>query len=288
VEIVDADVLVAYYAKAEFLGRARKLRWIQAGSAGIDHFFKLSDVDAEWLRSKGIMLVSASGLSRVVVAEQALVYMLMFVRGMPRAMRQQMQRHWEIFPANQMAGKTIGIIGLGGIGSRIAKLCKCLDTYVIGVDPKPRDYAGTVNEILPVSDVEEIFKRSDFLVLACPVTELTRNLVNARTLALMKSTGFLINVARGEIVDYDALATALKSGVIAGFGGDTFGPPSPDRTMKNLEELPTHSPLWDMDNVIITPNHAAATPRIYEYLADLFVENQILIEGGKQPHNRIA
>ncbi|MGQ0665014.1 MAG: D-2-hydroxyacid dehydrogenase [Pseudomonadota bacterium] len=286
--IEDADVLVAYGVRAAMLDRGRHLRWIQAGSAGIDHFFKLSDIAPEGLRRRNIMLTNAAGVTRLVIGEQVLACILMFVRGMPQAIRQQARHHWEIFCADELAGKTVGIVGLGEIGGRVAELCKCFGTYVVATKRNPDSYCGPADEVLPAGELPSLLRRSDFVVIACLLTEQTRGLINARTLALMKASAYLINVGRGEVVDEAALIEALKAGRIAGAALDTFGPQVGRGGIGDLEALSPDSELWSLDNVIITPNHASGTRRIYEHLAELFVRNLMLVEAGHEPPGRIV
>lgn len=269
----EADVLVSSKLTKHMLTRARRLRWVQATSAGIDHFFRRSDVTLSEIKERRIALTTAAGAAHVAISEQVLAYMLMFSRQMHRCLYQQEEKIWDIFTADELFGRTAGIIGLGAIGSRVAELCKCFGMVVVGTKRNPQAYAGPAGEVLPASNYREVFRRADYLVLACSLSPETRGMVNAETLAVMKPTAYLINVARGALVDENDLVQALKSGRIAGAGLDTFGPQVPQRTAKDFERLSPDSPLWGMRNVIITPNHASGTPRIYEYLAQLIADN---------------
>lgn len=285
-EIADADYLVVYHTGRALLDRAQRLRWIQCGGAGIDHFYKLSDFDEPYLKARGIMLSSAAGVTRIVIGEQVLGMMLMLSRGLHRAMRQQVHHHWEIFSADELYGRTVGIIGLGEIGGRVAELAACLGMHVIGTKGNPATYSGPAEEVLAASEYPQVLQRADYVVLACPITEATRGMINEDALALMKPTACLINISRGELVDEAALVEALKTGVIAGAALDTFGPRLPQRTMKDQEALAPDSELWALENVIITPNNASGTPRIYEYLAGIITENHRRIQAGEEPRAR--
>ena len=280
----EAEILFAYGVRRESLDRARSLRWIQAGSAGIDHFFKLSDVDADELRRRGIKLTSAAGVSRRVIGEHVLGCILMFARGMVRALDQQRAKYWEIFCTDELYGKTVGIIGLGEIGERVAELCKTFGTRVIAVKARPEHHKGHADSVFGLGEMDRVMQESDFLVLACPITAATRGVINRRSLALMRPTAYLVNIGRGELIVETDLIEALREGRIAGAALDTFGSPATSKSgMDGLEALSPDSLLWNMPNVIITPNHAAGSRRIYGHMADLFLRNLRLIAAGEQP-----
>jgi len=284
-----ATILFSYGVRRAQLDRAPHLTWIQAGSAGIDHFLKLSEVDAAELARRGIRLTSAAGVTRLVIGEQVLACMLMFVRGMVRALDQQRARRWEIFCAEELHGSTVGIIGLGGIGERVAELAKAFGTRVIATKRDPAVHGGHADLVLGADAVEQVMAEADFLVLSAPITAATRGLINRQTLALMKPTARLINVGRGELIVEADLVAALRDGTLAGAALDTFGSArTAGGRMEELEALAPDSPLWDMPNVIITPNHAAGTRRIYAHMAELFLRNLRIVEAGGTPPGTIA
>ncbi len=283
----ETESLVSPKLTRHILARASRLRWVQATSAGIDHFFRRSDVTLADVKARGIALTTAAGAAHVVISEQVLAYMLMFSRQMHRCLYQQMDKVWDIFTADELLGRTVGIIGLGTIGSRVAQLCKCFGMIVIGTKRDPQHYEGPADEVLPASAYRDVFRRADYLILACSLSPDTRGMVNADTLALMKPTAYLINIGRGQLVEEQDLVHALKSGQIAGAGIDTFGPQLPQRTAKDFERLSPDSPLWGMRNVIITPNHASGTPRIYEYLAQIIVDNWQRVQEGLPLRNLV-
>lgn len=285
-EIRHADYLVAGSIEKKLLEQASKLRWLQCSGSGIDHFFKRSDVTLEELTERGIMFFNSAGVNSHVVAEHILAMMLICSRQMLRAIRQQRRRQWDIFCADELSGKTVGIIGLGAIGMRVAELTKGFGMTVIGTKRHPNTYTGVADEVLPATELPQILTRSDYVVLACPITDENRAMIAQDTLALMKPTAYLINCARGELVDEDALVQALKSGRIAGAGLDTFGPLTPQRTEKDQEALSPESELWDLENVIICPNNASGSPKIFEYLADIVAKNLRLIQSGQDPIGR--
>lgn len=282
----EAEVLITYRIRSAWLERAPHLRWIQSASAGIDHVFKVSDVAADDLRRRGIMLTNAAGLQRLVIGEQVMACILAFSRGLLRSFRQKAERRWRIFAADELAGCTIGIIGLGGIGSRVAELGKAFGTWVIGTQRDPSRYSGPADRVLSTAELPELLEAADHVVVACPLTDQTRGLIGAGAFGRMKRTAHLINVARGEIVDEAALIEALKTRRIAGAALDVFGRPGPS-DVADVEALPLESELWDLDNVIITPNNASGTPRFYEHLAELFLRNLWLVQRGQEPPGRV-
>lgn len=284
----QADFMVAVSLSADRFARAEKLRWIHTFSAGADHFFKLSGVDADDFRRRGIVMTTSIGAASVVLAEQLLCYMLMFSCKMNRAVRQQIDGLWQPYLSGELSGGTLGIIGIGSIGSRLAMLAKCLGMRVIATKRDPTKHDGVADQVLPGDQYETVFRQADYLVMTCPITEATRRLVNAETLAMMKPTAFLLNLSRGECIDEAALVEALRTGVIAGYAGDNHGDASGPVTFDNMEVLSPESPLWGMENVIITPNCASASPRRLEYMADVIVDNYTCIKAGRSPTTRLV
>ena len=287
-QIVDADFLaVADEVRRSDLDRGERLRWVHLSSSGADHCFKVSDVDPEYFRNRKIVVTISPGAVSAVLAEQVLCFMAMFSRNMLRALRQQQEHRWERYHGGELGGMTIGIIGLGAIGSAVARLCKCYGMHVIGTEPKPTEASRVADEVLPPERYPDVLQRAEFVLLACPITEETRNLINAETLRLMKPAAYLLNVARGECVDEAALVHALKTGVIAGYASDNHGDASGELTGDNLEVLSPESELWDMDNVIITPNCAEAGPRRYVYMAEIIANNYNDMQAGRDPRTRL-
>ena len=287
--IVDADYLaVGDEVKRAVVERGEKLRWVHLSSSGADHCFKVSDVDPDYFRGRGIRVTISPGAVSVVLAEQVLCFMGMFSRNMLRALRQQRERHWERYHGGELHGMTMGIIGLGAIGSATARLCKCYGMRVVGTEPYPSEASRVADEVWPSELYPRVLKEADFVLLACPITEETRKLINAETLRLMKPTAYLLNAARGECVDEAALVEALKAGIIAGYGSDNHGDARGDLGGDTLEVLAPDSELWDMENVIITPNCAEAGPRRYIYMADIIADNYRDLKADKDMRNRLV
>jgi phosphoglycerate dehydrogenase-like enzyme len=278
--LYDAEGYIAYSVGRGTLERAPKLTWIQAGSAGIDHFFKTSGVTLSALHARGISLTKASGVTRFVIGEHVFAMLLALSRKIPTAVTQKKERVWRIYMGGELRGATLGIVGLGEIGNRVAELGKAFQMRVIGTKRNREGYAGVADAVFAPEEIYEVLRAADCLVLACSLNKETRQLINAQTLARMKPTAVIVNVARGEIIVEDDLVKALEEGVVAGAALDTFGVPGRD-SLDELEALDRSSRLWQLPNVLITPNNAAATPKVYEYLADIIVENAARLRAGR-------
>ncbi|PSQ49399.1 D-2-hydroxyacid dehydrogenase [Halobacteriales archaeon SW_6_65_15] len=252
-----AEVLVTGRFPDDRLADAERLRWIQAISAGVDHF------DHDALSEAGVVLTNASGVHAEPIGEQVLGYMLVFERNIQKGVRQQARGVWETYGGRELRDETVGIIGLGAIGGRIADLADAFGMEVLGTKRDPETAPDAVDEAFAPEGLYEVLSRSDYVVVACPLTEETRGLVGTEELRTMPSSAVLVNVARGEIVDEDALTEALQQGRIRGAALDVF----------EEEPLPSESPLWDLSNAVVTPHMAGSTPHYYERCADLFAEN---------------
>lgn len=282
----DADGLISYWITRDVLDHALKLRWIQAGSAGIDHFFKSSDVTLPDLARRNILLTKASGVTRHVIGEHVFAMILAISRGVPRAVLQKQRRDWKIYMGAELNGATLGVIGLGGIGERVAVLGRAFGMRVIGTKQSVNDYRGSAAEVFGADRAADVARQADYLVLACPITPQTRNMVTAEFLAGMKREAVLVNVGRGELICEDDLVHALKTGMIAAAALDTFGRPG-RQVLSDLEALDPASELWSLPNVLIMPNNASATPRIYEHLAEIVVANAARLRAGEQMHGDV-
>ena len=252
-----ADVAIARWLRPAWLERADRLRWVQAISAGVDHY----DLDA--LEERGVVLTSATGVHAQPIAEQVLGYLLAFERDLLLARDQQTDGIWRQYTGGELATKTVGIVGLGAIGGRVAELAGAVGSTVIGTKRDPSDAPDAVDEVFPASELETVLARSAYVVVACPLTEDTRELISWAELETMPSDAVLVNVARGDVVYEKALVRALQQDWIAGAALDVF----------EDEPLPAESPLWDLPNVLVTPHVAGSTPRYYERVAGIFLEN---------------
>ena len=239
--IAQVDILVTFGAHMadHVLDKATNLKWIQALGTGVDGI-----VDRPALRD-GVIVTNLRGLHGAAVSESALAAMLALSRNLPRAVRSQDAGRWDRFPVNLVKGKTVGILGVGVIAAELAPRCRALGMTVIGITSTPRSVNG-FDRMVRREELLDIAGELDHLVLLAPYTAETHGIVGAQLFERMKPTAFLINVARGGIVDEAALVEALRAGRIAGAGLDVF-----------VEEplAPGH-PLWSMPNVLITPHMA--------------------------------
>jgi phosphoglycerate dehydrogenase-like enzyme len=235
--IAAADALVTFapMLSPQVLESAKRLKWIQALGTGVDNL-----IDQAALR-KDVVVTNVRGIHGAPVSEAALAAMLALARGLPRAIRAQDERQWRRFPAQLLHDKTVGIFGIGQIAEALAPKCKAFGMRVVGVTSAPRNIAG-FDRMHGREELAQAVGDFDFLVLLTPLTAATRNSVDAKIFAAMKPTSFLINLARGGVVDEPALIEALNDKRIAGAALDVF----------SQEPLPVDHPFWSMANVIIT------------------------------------
>jgi phosphoglycerate dehydrogenase-like enzyme len=277
--IGEADALVVSGLwRNELLTRAKRLRFIQSISAGVDQY------SLPLLRERGIRLASAQGANERAVAEHAMAMILALTRRLPEARDNQARRHWRGMIADssrredELAGKTLLIIGLGRIGGRLARLAKAFDLHVVGVRRDPVAGRNGADEVHGTEHLGELLPQADILALTCPLTPQTEGLIDARALGLMRRTAILINVARGRCVDEAALVAALGDGRLAAAGLDSF-----------VEEpLPQSTPLWGFENVLITPHTAGETRRYEKAIIDLVMENLAHLWAGESVKNGIV
>ena len=262
--IGEADVLVVSgFWDDRLLDLAPRLRFIQSIGAGYDQF------PLDELAARGVRLASASGVNRNAVSEHAIALILAFSRHIHTGRDNQRRRFWrgmisEIASReDELPGKTLGIVGLGSIGSRVARLAKAFDMRVVATKRDPSTAEGPADEIYTPDGLPELLRQSDFVVLNCPLTEETRGIIDREAFSQMKPSAYLVNVARGACVDEPALLDALESGEIAGAAIDHFVD----------DPLPEESPFWDIDNVIITPHTGGETRMYEENVIDILLEN---------------
>jgi len=262
--IVEADVLlVSGLWRNELIAQAPRLVFIQSISAGLDQYSR----DA--LRAAGIRLASAQGANERAVAEHAIALILALARQLPQARDNQTARLWrgmisEIAKReDELGGKTLVIVGMGRIGSRLAALAKAFDMRVIGIKRDISTGNGAADAVVAQAQLHDVLPEADFVALTCPLTPQTERLIDAAALAAMRPSAYLINVARGRVVDEPALAAALANGGIAGAAVDCAWE----------EPLPAISTLWNAPNVFITPHTAGETRRYEDNVIDLLLEN---------------
>lgn len=262
--IAEADVLVCSGLwRNELIAQAPRLAFIQSISAGTDQYSR----DA--LGAAGIRVASAQGLNERAVAEHAIALILAMARQIPQARDNQAAKQWRGMIGDiskredELGGKTLVIAGLGRIGSRLATLAKAFDMRVIATRRDPSRGAGAADKVVGQDGLLGVLPEADFVALTCPLTPQTENLIDAKALAAMKPSAYLINVARGKVVNEPALMEALQAKRIAGAALDCVWE----------EPLPATSALWSVPNVLITPHTAGETRRFEDNVIDLLLEN---------------
>jgi phosphoglycerate dehydrogenase-like enzyme len=258
----EADVLFTFRPPDDLLARAPRLKWIQFFSAGVDQAAGLG------LESTDIILTTTSGMHAQPMGEFVIGTMLMFAHWFPRALRQQMAHQWKRFAAGELAGKTVGIVGYGHIGKAVARLALAFGMEVLAtqrsvLDPSEVEVQGGTVRLLPASGLPDLLAQSDFVVVAVPLVKDTVHLIGRTELDAMKRTACLVNISRGSAVNEPALLRALQEGRIAGAALDVF----------ETEPLPADSPLWDMENVILTPHSAGAHEDYNTRATSFFCDN---------------
>jgi phosphoglycerate dehydrogenase-like enzyme len=246
------------------LGRCPRLAWVHSATAGVE---RLLTAEAA---GRHLIITNARGVFSEPIAEYTMMMILAVVRRLPELLELQRERTWQPLPARELPQVTIGIVGLGSIGRAVARLAAAFGAQVIATrrDPDRRsDADGALPEglarILSHEQLPELLATSDFVVLALPLTPETDKLMDARRLALMKPGAWLINVARGRLIDQSALVRTLRSGRLGGAVLDTLWE----------EPLPASSPLWDAPGLIITPHTSWSSGRVLDRSIALFCDN---------------
>ncbi len=235
----------------------RRLRWIQSSAAGLDHCLVPPVVESE------IIVTSASGVLADQVADHTIALLTGLLRSLPTFFRAQQKREFTRRPTRDLHRARVGIIGLGRNGRRLAEILSAFRTTILATDWFPVTKPAHVSELLPADAVDQMLPRVDILILAAPLTEQTRGMINARRLALLPKGAILINVARGQLVVEQDLVDALESGHLAGAGLDVTAP----------EPLSPDSRLWELPNVIITPHVGGQSATRIDDMTNFFCEN---------------
>lgn len=266
----DADILLVRNMAEDF-HKFKRLKWMHTTFAGVDKFL-MGDV-----RNSKVILTNSKGIYDTTVGEHAVAMMLALNRGMKSANLYQEKKEWKVFEqADELFGKTVGIVGAGSIGQHIAKICKAFGCKTMGTNRSGRK-CKYIDKILPSKKLRELLKESDYVVICLPLTDETRRSIGKKEFAKMKKSSILINIGRGAVLDEKALIAALKNSRIRGAGLDVF----------EQEPLPKSSKLWKMKNVIITAHYAGYTPYHEERAVELFCKNLEAFMKGKKMQNVI-
>ena len=244
------------------VSRSNSLKWIQYQSSGV-----AQQPTAAGALAKGAIVTSSTGTNAEPVAQTGFAGLLMLARGFGTYMRGQHAHEWRPLRGaalpDDLRGQTVVLIGVGAIGTLFAGYAHAFGLKVIGVRRSPKTADDTVEEMVHPSQLNEVLPRADWIVVACPLSKETQNLVNAESFRHVKKGARLINIARGEIVDEDALIDALRTGRLAGAHLDAHV----------QEPLPADSPLWDLPNVIVSPHNASASTGNEGRIAEMFIAN---------------
>ena len=237
--IADTEILLCFSPPmADHVVRdARKLKWIQALGTGVDNIIDLPSLNPE------VLVTNIRGIHGAPMSEATIAYMLSVTRDMPRVVHAQDKSTWERWPAALLDGKTVGILGVGSIAEHLAPMCKAFNMTVVGISSGPRQSKG-FDRMVPREDLLKLAPELDYLVVLIPLDAATRNIIGEKLLAAMKPSAFVINMARGGVVDEPALIKALESGRIAGAALDVYA----------KEPLPSGSPLWKTKNLHCFPH----------------------------------
>ena len=271
----DAEVLLLGSVPASVLDhvvtRSSRLRWIHSAAAGVDR------VTTPVVRERGLMVTNARGVFSRPIAEYVVMMSLAIARRLPQLLELQRERTWQPLRGRELSELTIGIVGYGSIGVELSRLLAPFGSRILATRRHPdRGAADAPNvELHGLDRLDEVLRASDIVVVAAPLTDETAGLIGAEQLAQMREDAWLINIARGRLIDEIALRRALQSGWIGGAVLDVF----------SEEPLPPDSPLYNTPNLVITPHTSWASDRVAERTVDLFVENLRAFRAGEPMRN---
>jgi len=268
----DIEISVCSFP-TDLLSKAPNLRWHQAWGAGVEWVLRYPE-----LAESELIITNASGVHPIPISEHIFGLMLAFARDLPNQIRNQGQNRWQ-GPRNsalcELAGKTMLLIGVGAIGERTAEIAASFGMKVIGIRRNPEKSAPFIDTMVGPDALHQCLPQADFVVLTIPDTAETRGMLDEAALRSMKPSAYIINIGRGGTIDQDALIQALQEGWIGGAGLDVTDP----------EPLPEDSPLWGMENVIITAHYSGRTPHYTERALAIFLDNLARYVGGEPLKN---
>ena len=244
-------------------------KWLFSLSVGVDK------MPFDRLIAKGTTVSNIKGVLNSNIAEQVLGVMISFSRNLKKSLINQKNKYWQKpLEVNELIGKTLCIIGTGSIGSDIAKRAKAFDMNIVGIDLFPREVPN-FDKVYPMDSLHHVLSTADYCITMTPLTKETYHLIGEKEFNAMKDSCIFMNFSRGDVVDEKSLISALKNNKIAGAGLDVF----------HTEPLNEENPLWDMENVIITPHCAGDSPLVLERAMKLFADSLILYRNGQQIPN---
>lgn len=277
-EILDSDIFVGFSLRPEQFVLAHKLKWIHSTAAAVGQLMYPE------LRQSGIELTNVRGIHREAMAEHVLGLLVALARRFPNCLRYQQKSHWaqqELWDApvrpREMRGQVVLFIGFGAVGREAARIIQPLGMHVWAVTRSGTAAPDLAEKVIPASKLHEALPHADFIVLAAPETPETLRIIGTPEFALMKPSAYLVNVARGSLVDETALVATLQRRAIAGAALDVTAE----------EPLPAESPLWNFENVMITPHVSAVTEHLWERQTYLLMENLDRWFSGRELLNRV-
>ena len=269
--VADARVVTGPRMDEELLGAAESLDLFAGVFAGHSH------LPLSAFEERGVAVTNAVGVHAPNVAEHVVGSVLAFSRRFHVGRRRAERGEWRSYPTDELQGSTVAVVGLGAIGSAVVERLEPFGVHTVGVRRDP-SAGGPTDEVYGPDGFHAAVADADYVVLACPLTEATRGLVDREALRTMRDDAVLVNVARGQVVDTEALVETLRRGGLAGAALDVTDP----------EPLPPDHPLWGFGNVQITPHNAGSTPRYYDRLADLVAGNVGRLARGESLTNRVV
>lgn len=272
-DMLQKAEIIFGWPELEQLIEAKSLRWLHLPSAGADDY-----TDREIYYNKEILLTNSSGVFGLPIAEHVFAMILSYNHNLQDYAYHKLEKRWHrISEARDFYGSTIGIIGLGDIGTEVAKRAKAWGARVLAVKRTQSKVPEYVDQLFTFEDMDIVFEQSDYIVLALPSTPKTLGMITEKYLRKMKSNSFLVNIGRGSVIDQEALIKALKEKWIGGAGLDVMVP----------EPLPKDSPLWELPNVIITPHASGGSPTNDQRRFDIFYRNLVLYIENKPLENMV-
>ena len=276
----EAEILCAYWLPNDWHTLAPNLRWLQCSGAGVDGLQPTGLLNAD----SGVIVTTAVGINTVPIGEYVFGSMLMFNRTWPEMVRLQDKHiwprsvNWYRLGGSELSDQTLGIVGLGSIGRRVAQLGRAFGMRVLATrrTVQEGDRDPDVDQLYPNTHLHDMLRESDYIVLSVPLTSETEGMIGEAELRAMKPGAYLVNIARGHVIDEPMLIRALQEGWIAGAGLD----------VAQEEPLPATSPLYSMPNVLLTPHISGVSNRYGERLTTLFADNLRRYRQGEPLRNR--
>jgi phosphoglycerate dehydrogenase-like enzyme len=256
--IKSAPIATGINIDTELLSKASSLELFACASAGVGH------LPLEALAENGVTVTNASGIHAPNMAEHVIGNLLVFARRLHEGWRRQQHNEWRRYPATELNGSTVTVVGMGAIGERTLELLEPFNVEKIGIRHSP-EKGGPADDVRGYdgADLHKALARTDYLVLACPLTDTTQGLIDADAFETLPPEAVVVNVARGPVIDTNALVSAIRGNAIRGAALDVTDP----------EPLPPDHPLWDFENVLVTPHYSGHTEEYWERHAEILVRN---------------